>query len=47
MPPSSNWLRPTIYIREALDVSVMLVQIQPEVPFSIAPVAQLDRAMVF
>ena len=47
MPPSSNWLRPYTYNVVALDVSKMLVQIQPEVPFLIAPVAQLDRAMVF
>ena len=30
-PPSSNWLRPTTYTREALDVSAILVQIQAEV----------------
>ena len=31
LPPSSNWLRPTTYTREALDLGAMLVRIQPEV----------------
>ena len=32
MPPSSNWLRLYPYKVVALDLSKMLVQIQPEVP---------------
>lgn len=46
LPPSSNWLRPTTYTREALDLGAMLVRIQPEVRF-IALIAQPDRATDF